>query len=346
MIVASFATVVNGCAVVVDRVPPDIARHPSLARHHAAKFPIGAAVEPWQLETRAGQLLAWHFNSVTAENAMKPANLQPVEGRFDFAAADAIVDFAGRHGMKVRGHTLLWHEETPEWFWREADGKPATRERVLERLRTHVHAVAGRYRGRVYAWDVVNEVVHPLGPGCLRDTRWLQVVGPEYIAWAFRYAREADPSARLFLNDFETTEPTKRACLLRLVADLRAQGVPVHGVGHQMHIDLEKPTVAEVDKTLGLFAALGVEGHITELDMSIAANAAPGPARLERQAARYAALFEVFMAHPSVTAVSFWGISDARTWLNAKRSPADLDQPLLFDAQLAPKPAYFAVVKK
>ncbi|MEO7741755.1 MAG: endo-1,4-beta-xylanase [Usitatibacter sp.] len=346
MIVASLVIGVNGCALVGDAIPPDIARHPPLKKAFEKRFPIGAAVEPRQLGTRAGSLLAWHFNSVTAENAMKPANLQPLEGRFEFTGADAVVDFASRRGMRVRGHTLLWHEETPEWFWRGADGRPASREVVLARLRAHIVAVMSRYRGRVYAWDVVNEAVHPLGPGCLRDTRWLRVVGPDYIEHAFRFAHEADPGARLFLNDFETTEPAKRRCLLELVRDLRARGVPIHGVGHQLHIDLERPTVGDVDETLGLFAALGVENQVTELDMSVAASALPPAERLESQATRYAALFEVFARRPDVTAVSFWGISDAHTWLNAKRTPGNLDQPLLFDAQQAPKSAYFAITRE
>ena len=342
LIVASLVIAVNGCS----SVPPDIARHRPLAKAFEKRFPVGAAVEPVQLDTRAGQLLAWHFNSVTAENAMKPANLQPLEGRFEFAGADAIVDFASRRGMRVRGHTLLWHEETPAWFWRGADGRPAPREVVLTRLRAHITAVVSRYRGRVYAWDVVNEVVHPLGSGCLRDTRWLQVVGPDYIEHAFRYAHEADPGARLFVNDFETTDPAKRRCLIDLVRDLRARGVPVHGMGHQLHIDLDRPAVGEVDETLGLFAALGVENHVTELDMSVAASALPAAERLARQAERYAALFEVFVRHPDVTAVSFWGLSDAHTWLNAKRTPGNLDEPLLFDARQGPKPAYFAITRE
>lgn len=344
-IVASLVIGFSGCSSVGDAIPPDIARHRPLAKTFEKRFPVGAAVEPMQLGTRAGHLLAWHFNSVTAENAMKPANLQPVEGRFEFRGADAIVDFASRRGMRVRGHTLLWHEETPEWFWRGTDGQAAPREVVLARLRAHIIAVMSRYRGRVYAWDVVNEVVHPVGPGCLRDTRWLQVVGPDYIEHAFRYAHEADPGARLFVNDFETTDPAKRLCLLDLMRDLRARGVPVHGMGHQLHIDLDRPAVGEVDETLGFFAALGVENHVTELDMSVAASSLPPGARLSRQAERYAALFEVFARRPDVTAVSFWGLSDSHTWLNAKRAAGNLDEPLLFDARQNPKPAYFAITQ-
>ena len=345
LIVASLVIGVNGCSSVGDAIPPDIARHPPLAKAFEKRFPLGAAIEPRQLGTRAGQLLAWHFSSVTAENAMKPANLQPVEGRFEFAGADAIVDFAARRGMRVRGHTLLWHEETPEWFWRGPDGGTASRDVVLARLRAHINAVVSRYRGRVYAWDVVNEVVHPQGPGCLRDTRWLQVVGPDYIEHAFRYAHEADPGARLFVNDFETTDPAKRSCLLALVRDLRARGVPVHGMGHQLHIDLDRPTIVEVDETLGRFAALGVENHVTELDMSVVTSTLPPAERLPRQAERYAALFEVFVRRPDVTAVSFWGVSDAHTWLNAKRTAGNLDEPLLFDARQQPKPAFFAIAR-
>lgn len=330
----------DGCTWRVDREAQEIARHASLARLYAARFPVGAAVEPAQLDTREGKLLAWHFNSVVAENAMKMPRLQPAEGRFDFDGADRIVAFATERGMKVRGHTLLWPEETPEWLWRGSGGEPASRDVVRERLRSHIHAVVGRYRGRVYAWDVVNEAIDPGQPGCLRNDRWHAVLGPEYIEWAFRYAREADTGARLFLNDYETTDPARRACLLRVVTQLRARGVPVDGMGHQMHVELARPAVGEIEQTLAMFAALGVENQVTELDMTLGSTR-PDAGVLARQAARYAELLAAF-ARAGVTAVTFWGISDANTWLN-RRGPAGIDQPLLFDARQEPKPAYFAV---
>ncbi len=344
---ALIALAVNGCTLIgMDRIPPDISRYPSLAGKFADRFPVGAAVEPAQLDSAEGYLLRWHFNSVVAENAMKPPRLQPAEGRFDFSGADRIVEFAERRGMKVRGHTLLWHEETPEWYWQGANGAPASAEQVLERLRRHIRVVVGRYRGRVYVWDVVNEVVDPSRPDCLRDDRWRRVVGAGYVEQALRYAHDADPEARLFVNDYNTTEPRKRACLERLASDLLASGVPLHGIGHQMHVDLDKPSAAEVDETLSRFAALGLENQITELDLTLGADpAAPGKELLARQATRYKELFAVFVRHPDVKAVTFWGISDAHTWRNMGRATG-IDQPLLFDATQRPKPAFFAVAKE
>jgi endo-1,4-beta-xylanase len=248
--------------------------------------------------------------------------------------------------MKVRGHTLLWHEETPQWYWQGAKGAPASADEVLERLRRHIQAIVGRYRGRIYAWDVVNEVVDYTQPDCLRGDRWRRVVGPRYIEQAFRYAHEADPQAKLFVNEFDTTEPRKRACLERVVKDLLARGVPVHGIGHQMHVDLDKPSAADVDETLTRFASLGLENQVTELDLTLGPDAAGAPQELlARQAARYEELFAVFVRHPDVKAVTFWGISDAHTWRNAGRA-AGIDQPLLFDVAQRPKPAYFAVARE
>lgn len=328
-----------------DRIPEEIRRHPRLSELYAQRFPIGAAVEPSQLDTREGMLLAWHFNGVVAENAMKAPYLQPVEGRFEFAQADRIVAFAERRRMRVRGHTLLWHEETPAWMWQGPGGAPASGELVLARLRAHVTAVVGHYRGRVASWDVVNEVIDGSRPDCLRETQWLRVAGPGYIEAAFRAAHAADPAARLLINDYETTDPARRACLARLVSELRARGVPLHGVGHQMHAKLDHPSAAAVDETLALFASMGLDNEITELDMTLgpAAPAGAQPALLARQAQRYAELFGVFARRPDVKAVTLWGVSDAHTWLNMKRDPAHPDQPLLFDAQQRPKPAYHAV---
>jgi endo-1,4-beta-xylanase len=190
---------------------------PSLAEAYQGRLKIGAAVEAPQLRGADGALLASQFNSVVAENAMKPAALQPTEGRFNFGPADAIVAYAQQHRMAVRGHTLLWFKRTPDWFWTGADGSPASRDQVLARLQRHIETVVGRYKGKVYAWDVVNEVIDASQPDCLRNDRWRQVVGPGYIAAAFRYAHAADPRARLFINDYATHEPAKRDCLVRIV---------------------------------------------------------------------------------------------------------------------------------
>lgn len=326
--------------------PPALA---SLAQAYQGRLLIGAAVEPSQLNGPEGALLAQQFNSVVAENVMKPSRLQPREGEFNFGPADAIAAFAAQHQMRMRGHTLLWYKRTPDWFWTGPNGKPATREQVLVRLKTHIEAVVGRYKSTVYAWDVVNEVVDASQPNCLRKDAWFEVVGPDYVDWAFRYAHAADPTARLFINDFSTTRPDKRDCLARVVKGLLARGVPVHGVGHQMHVSIDEPSLGEVDHALSVFARMGLENQITELDMSLYPRHAYRLAQsaetlLSQQAKRYRALMDVFLAHPEVSAVTWWGVSDAHTHLNSGWDWWRSDQPLLFDRQQSPKASYWVLV--
>ncbi len=318
---------------------------PSLGNTLKGRMNVGAAVEPEQLRSLPA-LLSSQFNSLVAENAMKPSRLQPQEGRFEFAAADAVVSFAAEHTMAVRGHTLLWYKGTPDWFWTTRAGRPASRDLVLSRLQTHIDTVVGRYHGSVHAWDVVNEVVDPAQSDCLRHDQWWSVVGPDYIEAAFRFAHAADPEARLYLNDFSTTEARKRKCLVRVVRGLQARAVPLHGIGHQMHVSLYYPRPAAVDRTLRLFANLGLENQITELDMSLYRKdrktlSDSRSNLLKMQGARYRALMRVFLAHPDVNAVTWWGVSDAHSW---RTSAAKIDEPLLFDADNCPKPAFWGVM--
>lgn len=200
------------------------------------------------------------------------------------------------------------------------------------------------------AWDVVNEVIDASQPNCLRDDQWLRVVGPDYIESAFRYARAADPKARLFINDYSTTRPEKRDCLERVVKDLLARGTPLDGVGHQMHVDVFQPSLADIDRALSVVARLGLENQITELDVSIYRRhtyllPAPAETLLIEQGQRYKALMGVFLAHPELSAVTWWGISDRHTSLNEGWDWWRSDQPLLFDQQQRPKPGYRAVLE-
>lgn len=329
---------------------PEAVKLPSLAQAYQGRIRIGAAIEPWQLDRPEHALIATQFNSIVAENAMKPSRLQPREGHFDFAEADRLVDFALQYGMAIRGHTLLWYKRTPAWFWLAADGKPADKAQVLARLRQHIEQVIGRYRGKIYAWDVVNEAIDPNQPNCLRNDAWYQVVGPEYLDAAFRYAHAADPAARLFLNDYSTTQPRKRQCLAQIVSGMLKRGVPLHGIGHQMHISLDEPGLPEIDETLSTFSRMGLENQITELDISLYPRHAYFlPDSLDvleaRQAARYQALMTLVLAHPDVSAVTWWGVSDGHTWLNEYENWWRRDRPLLFDAQGRAKSSYWAVLR-
>ncbi|ONK16241.1 endo-1,4-beta-xylanase [Streptomyces sp. MP131-18] len=330
--------------------PPIETDIPSL-RDAVAGFPVGAGVLPADLYGSSGDLLVKHYESLTTGNALKWDATEPVEGDFRFTDADPIVDFATEHGMAVRGHTLVWHNQTPEWVFTDAAGGPMTptpenKELLLDRLEAHIRAVVGRYGDRIQVWDVVNEVIDESQPDGLRRSSWYEIAGLDYIRTAFRVAHDVAPDARLFINDYNTNVPAKRDALLDLVSQLRAEGVPVHGVGHQMHINVEWPSVAEAEAMLQTFVPLGVEQQITEMDLSIYTNAdesfpAPPEERLLAQAEQYRAMFQLFGRYADeVTSVTLWGVQDGDTWLDVGRK----DAPLLFDAEFRAKSAFWAVV--
>jgi len=341
----------RGASEQVTSNPPAI---PSLYRSLAEYFPVGAAVWQGDLTGPHSELLIEHFNSLVAENAMKMAPLQPREGVFDFTAADAIVNCAKAHHFLIRGHTLIWHGSDPAWLFKDANGDdlksgPESKAIVLRRLENHIRAVVSRYKDDVYAWDVVNEVIDPNQPDGFRRSRWYELTGTDYIDTAFRLAHEVAPQAKLYVNDFSTTNPIKRKFLLNLVSDLRSRGVPIDGVGHQMHIAIEEPSVASIIKTIEMFSALGVDNQITELDVSVYDNPSGHCASIPddvliQQGYRYRDLFDTFRKlKKKISAVTFWGVADDHTWLTGvpiKR----LDLPLLFDAQLRPKPAFWGIV--
>jgi endo-1,4-beta-xylanase len=348
------------------------AADPSLARKYAALFPIGAAVNSRTLHTHA-ELLARHFSSITAENEMKFESVEKTEGNFDFTAADEMVAFARQHGMKVRGHTLVWHRQTPDWVFGNGSGGDASKEVLLARLEKHISNVVGHFKGSVYAWDVVNEAV--MDDGKLRTateaepdqrSKWHGILGPSYIAAAFRAAHAADPEAKLFYNEYRNYVPVKRQAVYEMLKGLLADGVPVHGVGLQAHLSVEPSTapdnhgyyqnVVEEEKTIELYASLGLEVQITELDVSLYVpgvkygpsqfyTAATFSPELEaKQAERYGQFFELFRKHQKrITNVTFWGVADDETWLS-KFSSGRQDFPLLFDTMHEPKKAFERIV--
>ena len=323
----------------------------ALGEVYERHFAIGAAVQPGTLITHDA-LLVRHMNSLTPENHLKLHMVRPHPGVISWTGADAIVDYAGEHGMRVRGHALVWHEAAPEWFFHEADGSEASREVVRDRLREHILETVGRYRGRIHAWDVVNEAVaDSAGEGLLRPTRWLEALGPEYIALAFRAAHEADPGALLFYNDYSLVEPRKRDRTLRLLRELIAEGVPVHGVGLQGHWTLTWPPVRLIGEAIRAFADLGLRVEITELDISFydwndhEARFDAFTAEMDRALAlRYDEIFSVLRDHADlIDAVTFWGAADDVSWLNYTPVPGRPNYPLLFDRRHQPKAAYFRV---
>jgi len=339
-------------------VPPPVAERdiPSLHEALAPYFPVGAAVWQGDLAGEHAFLLTKHFNSLTSENDMKWSSLQPTEGSFTFAAADAQVALARANGMQVRGHTLVWHAQVPAWVFTDPSGNamtptPENKALLLQRLESHVRAVVGHFKDDVSAWDVVNEVIDPAQPDGFRRSPWYNITGTDYIDRAFQVAHEVDPAAKLYVNDFSTTSPTKRSFLLNLIAGLKSRGVPVDGIGHQLHSNVDFPSADAVLETVNQFAALGVDNQVTELDVSVYSNSFPGPViayedipadRFRRQAFRYRDFFQAFRAlGDKVSSVTLWGQADDHTWLT---SGGRVDGPLLFDISLLHKPAYTALV--
>jgi len=327
---------------------------PNLKDLYTDQFLLGTAVLVGEIENGDGpdaQLVKKHFNSLTAGNELKWDATEPLEGQFNFTRSDKIVSFATENGIASRGHTLIWHSQTPDWVFYDENGNLASKELLYQRMKRHIDEVVGRYRGQIYAWDVVNEVIE-VGdgqPGGLRNSLWYQIAGEEYIEKAFEYAHAADPDAKLFINDYNTNIPDKRQALYDLIKRLQAKGIPVHGVGHQTHIGIASPTVQSLDEMLQAFRDLGIEQQVTELDMSVYTNDAESydtfPLELQiTQAYRYQAIFDVFEKHADqLTAVIFWGKDDLNTWL--RTFPVTRNNwPLLFDERLQAKYAYWALV--
>lgn len=334
---------------------PAPAEIPALKAHFAAHFKIGMAADPGGYKNAvANPVILKHANSITAENCFKPASLAVSPGVYNWATADELAAFAAANGMVVRGHTLCWHQQTPDWFF------TGTAAEVRARLETYVHDVVTHFKGKVACWDVVNECTSDDASSAYRNSRWLQILGPDYIEHALRAARSADPDAKLFINDYGTEDPAKLARLMTIVAGLEAKGVPLDGVGHQLHVSTTSPTPANVDNALRSVAGKGLVNHVTELDVSlyndpgscfasrtgcaadITGDATLLAAALKAQALQYRALFNVFKQHASLQSVTTWGIADNSTWLSGFPI-ARGNRPLLFDATGAPKPAARAI---
>jgi endo-1,4-beta-xylanase len=311
-------------------------------------------------------LVPRHFNSITTENELKWERVHPEPGRYDFGPADQAIAFAERHGLAVIGHVLLWHQQTPDWVFAGEDGKPFDRETALRRLGEHIRAVAGRYRGRITGWDVVNEAVND--DGTMRQTPWLEAIGEDYVARAFELAHEADPEAELYYNDYNVWMPEKRATILKLVEGLRDQGLRVDGVGAQGHWLIDDPSLAQIEAMVTDIAGAGFQVPITELDVdplprdprmygadlalttqmreetNIYADGLP-PEKQRELAERYGAIFRLFVEHrESVPRVTLWALTDATTWLNGFPIPGRVNHPMLWDRNGEPKPAFEAVL--
>jgi len=323
-------------------------------------FPIGVAVSPRSLHTDEAALILQQFNSITAENAMKMGPIHPRENYFNWKDADSIAAFAKRNQLKMRGHTLCWHSQSPAWFFTDsATGKEVTKEVLLKRLKDHITAVVSRYKGTIYSWDVVNEVISDKPGEYFRPSLFYKICGEEFVSKAFEYAHAADPAALLFYNDYNETSPEKREKIFRLVKGLKDAGVPIHGLGLQGHWAINEPSGGQLDSTLNRYSQLGLKLQITELDISVYPkehtarerrasdyDTAFSADKEQKQIEKYKMCFELFRKYRQhISGVTFWNISDRHSWLDYFPVMGRKDYPLLFDRQLQPKKAYWEVTR-
>ena len=335
------------------------------------KFMIGVAMNAAQItgaDSASVEIIKNQFNSITAENCMKSEELQPIEGEFNFELADKFVKFGEENNMYIIGHTLVWHSQAPKWFFTDATGKDVTREVLIERMKNHIFTVVGRYKGKVKGWDVVNEAFED--DGSWRNSKFYQIIGEDYIRLAFQFAHEADPDADLYYNDYSMSHEGRRNTVVKMVKDLKSQGVRIDGVGLQGHMDLVFPDLDEFEKSMLAFAETGVKLMITELDVTVLPR--PGidvgaeiSASFEYQQKlnpyaeglpdsvsialnnRYNDIFKLFLKHSDILErVTLWGVYDGQSWRNNWPVRGRTDYPLIFDRNFQPKPVVKFIVEE
>lgn len=329
----------------------------------AGKFYIGTALNADQItgnDTAGIRVVKEQFNAIVAENCMKSEEIQPEEGQFNFELPDKFVDFGTQNDLFVTGHCLIWHSQAPKWFFTDSLGNDVSREVMIERMKTHIETVVGRYKGRVKGWDVVNEAI--MEDGSFRNSKFFQIIGEDYIKLAFQFAHEADPDAELYYNDYNEWYPGKRDAIVALVGRLKAEGVRIDGIGMQGHIAMDSPSIADYEAAIVAYGNAGMKVMITELDLSIL----PFPKKdvgadiatsFEYQQAlnpysdgivpqtkqdewdeRMLSFFRLFLKHSDVVSrVTLWGISDQQSWKNGFPIKGRTDFPLLFDRNYQPK---------
>jgi endo-1,4-beta-xylanase len=320
-------------------------------------FLMGVAITPRNLTGPDSALIVNLFNSVSAEIAMKMGPIHPKENEYFWKDADAIADFAKKQGLKMRGHTLCWHSQAPAWMFKDEKGDTVSKAVLLQRLKDHITTVVNRYKDRVYGWDVVNEVIDDRDSVFYRPSQWYKICGEDFIMKAFEYAHAADPKAILFYNDYNTENPKKREKIYEMVKKMKEKGIPIHAVGLQGHWSINNPSREELEKSITMFAGLGLQVQVTELDVSVYAGRQGGqlsqgqgrdtstkftPEMEEPQREKYKMIFDVFRQHrDKVTGITFWNLYDRFTWLDGRGRK---NFPLLFDINRQPKKAYWDVV--
>ena len=331
---------------------------PSLKEVFKKDFLVGASVSDDQIsgkDTAVISIIKSQFNSITPENCLKWETVHPKPGVYDFDQGDRFVSFGEENHMYIVGHILIDLVQTPAWVFTDSNGNTVSSDTLLARMREHLHTVVGHYKGRIDAWQVVNEAIGR--DGKFRNTRWYDIIGEDYVTKAFEFAHEADPDVELYYNghDMLTNEATDR--IIQLVDEIKSRGDRIDGIGVQAHWSLKNPTTEEVENGIVNLAKSGMKVAITEMDITVLprygkereANPYPDslPSAVQQELAiRYGDLFSVFCKHADIiNRVNFWGVHDGQSWLNYWPVKGRVDYPLLFDRELKPKPAFYAVVK-
>lgn len=317
----------------------------SLKDKYRDYFKVGAAVSNRTIKSHA-DIISKHFNCITCENEMKYSSVATDEEHYNFSHADRIMEFALNNKLAVRGHTLVWHNQTPEWVFKGAD-----REQLLQRIKTHIATIGGRYQGQVFCWDVVNEAIEDKFGLVLRQSKWLEILGDHFMDDIFRIARELLPGAQLFYNDYNETNLEKREKIYQTIRNMKKRGIPVDGIGMQCHNNIYGPTADELKRTIELYAGLGVRIHITEMDVSLyefsdhSKHMEPPADLIEKQAVIYDKYFQIFREYKDyIDCVTLWGVADDATWLDNFPVRNRKNWPLLFDENHNPKEALHRIL--
>jgi endo-1,4-beta-xylanase len=336
---------------------------PSLKEIFKNDFAIGTALNAEQIEEKdpkAAVLVPQQFNMATPENIMKAEVIHPQWGTYNFDLADKLIEYGNKHNIKINGHTLIWHSQLPA-FARQIQSADSFRTFFSD----HINTVAGRYSGKIFSWDVVNEALNE--DGTMRKSIFLDKLGDDFVTEAFRLAQAASPNTELYYNDYNNEQPAKRAGCIALVKKVQAAGVRIDGVGIQGHWHVGKVPLKDIEESILQYSALGLKVMFTELDIEVLPRNFQGadvsqrmksdpslnpyvnglPDSVQQQLANdYQALFNLFLKHKDkITRVTFWGVNDGQSWLNGWPVRGRTNHPLLFDRQFLPKPAFYKVIE-
>ncbi|PCH71376.1 MAG: 1,4-beta-xylanase [Bacteroidales bacterium] len=343
----------------------------SLKDAFVGKYYIGTALNESQIlgkDTVAIRVVKEQFNAIVAENCMKSESIQPVEGEFDFSLADRFVEFGEQNNMFITGHTLIWHSQAPAWLFVDKEGYDVSRDVLIERMKSHISTVVGRYKGRIKGWDVVNEAI--LDDGSWRKSKFHEIIGEDFVKLAFEFAHEADPEAELYYNDYSMAHSGKRMGVVNMVKKLQEQGVRIDGIGMQGHCSMDFPSVEEFENSLVAFSDLGVNVMITELDITVLpsprkevgadisasfeykkelnpyAEQLPDSVKiaLNKRHMEFWGLFNKYQ--DKISRVTLWGVNDSQSWRNGWPVPGRTDYPLLFDREYKAKPVVSEIIEK